>query len=44
VATPVGSYIVMPSYINSTTAAITVTATAGTANQLFVSSSIEAIG
>jgi len=36
----VGSYITAPIYINSTTSAITVSATAGTANQLFVSANI----
>lgn len=36
----VGSYSCVPVYINSTAAAITVTATAGTANQVFVSSSV----
>lgn len=39
-ATIVGSYTAVPVYINSTTAAITVTAQAGTANQVFVSSNV----
>ena len=37
----VGSYTFAPVYLNSTATAITVTATAGTANQVFVSATIE---
>jgi hypothetical protein len=37
---PVGTYIPEQTYINSTASAITVTVTAGTANQVFVSSNI----
>jgi len=43
VATAVGSYILAPIYINSTSAAITVKATASVANQLYVSSSIQTV-
>lgn len=43
VATAVGSYAVSRLYINATTAAITVTATASVANRLFVSSTITGV-
>lgn len=39
-STSVGSYIIPPTYLNSTAAAITVSATSGTANNLYVSASI----
>lgn len=41
VSTGTGSYPLAPIFINATAAAITVTATAGTANQLFVSANIQ---
>lgn len=43
VNTAVGSYVLAPTFINATAAAITVTATAGTANQLFVSADIQSV-
>ena len=39
-STAIGSYIVPPTYVNSTASAITVTATSGTANNLYVSATI----
>jgi hypothetical protein len=39
----IGSYMVAPTFINATAAAITVTATAGTANQVYVSSNIVSV-
>ncbi len=40
---PIGSYSMVPLYINSTATAITISATAGTINQAFISSSIISI-
>jgi hypothetical protein len=42
-STAVGSYMIATTYINSTNAAITVSATAGTANHVYVSSTITAM-
>ena len=40
VSEPVGSYTQLPIYVNATASAITITATAGTANQVYVSANI----
>ncbi|MEM3859848.1 MAG: hypothetical protein QW478_10665 [Candidatus Micrarchaeaceae archaeon] len=40
VSEPVGSYTFLPLFINSTASAITITATAGTANQVYCSANI----
>lgn len=40
VSEPTGSYTVVPLFVHSTAAAITITATAGTANQVYVSANI----
>ncbi|MEM3264926.1 MAG: hypothetical protein QXH07_03115 [Thermoplasmata archaeon] len=40
ISEPVGSYTFLPLFINSTTSAITITATAGTANQVYCSANI----
>lgn len=42
-SSPVGSYSCVPVFINATTSAISVNATAGTANQVYVSASIVGI-
>lgn len=42
-SSPVGSYSCIPVFINATTSAISVNATAGTANQVYVSASIVGI-